>query len=207
MAKPEEPDATNNLNPAQQTLRQLWERHVEYEFSTRNTEDTLATMVEDAYVNHIPVLTGGVGRDELREFYSKRFIPQMPPDTEMTPVSRTIGEDQLVDEMVFKFTHTIPMDWMLPGIAPTGKRVEVPLVAIVRFRDGKLAHEHIYWDQASVLVQIGLLDASKLPVAGVESARKVLDPTLPANALMKRADLDGASMQISVYLQDQPNEA
>jgi carboxymethylenebutenolidase len=190
MAKPEVTDATKNLSPAQQTLRQLWEEHVQHEFSTRNTEDTLATMVDDAYVNHIPVLTGGVGRDELREFYSKRFIPQMPPDTEMTPVSRTIGDDQLVDEMVFKFTHTICMDWMLPGIPPTGKRVEVPLVAIVRFREGKLAHEHIYWDQASVLVQIGLLDASKLPVAGVESARKVLDHTLPANALMRRADLN-----------------
>ncbi|HVD95808.1 MAG TPA: nuclear transport factor 2 family protein [Candidatus Limnocylindria bacterium] len=190
MAKPEENDATNNLSPAQETLRQLWEEHVRYEFSTHDTDDTLATMVDDAYVNHIPVLTGGMGRDELREFYSKRFIPQMPPDTEMTPVSRTIGDDQLVDEMVFKFTHTIPMDWMLPGIAPTGKRVEVPLVAIIRFRDGKLAHEHIYWDQASVLVQIGLLDASKLPVAGVESARKVLDPTLPANELMRRADLN-----------------
>ncbi len=187
MAKPEETDATNNLSPAQETLRHLWEEHVQFEFSTRNTEDTLATMVDDAYVNHIPVLTGGVGKDELREFYSKRFIPQMPPDTEMTPVSRTIGENQLVDEMVFKFTHTIPMDWMLPGIAPTGKRVEVPLVAIVRFKDGKLAHEHIYWDQASVLVQIGLLDPSMLPVAGVESARKVLDPTLPANELMRRA--------------------
>ena len=143
-------------------------------------------MVEEAYVNHIPVLTGGSGEDELREFYSKRFIPQMPPDTEMTPVSRTIGEDQIVDEMVFKFTHTIPMDWMLPGISPTGKRVEVPLVAIIRFRDGKLAHEHIYWDQASVLVQIGLLDPAKLPVAGVESAKKVLDPSLPANELMQR---------------------
>jgi carboxymethylenebutenolidase len=188
MAKPEENDATNNLSPGQEALRKLWEEHVQYEFSTRNTDDTLATMVDDAYVNHIPVLTGGVGQDELREFYSKRFIPQMPPDTEMTPVSRTIGEDQLVDEMVFKFTHTIGMDWMLPGVAPTGKRVEVPLVAIVRFRDDKLAHEHIYWDQASVLVQIGLLDAAKLPVAGVESARKVLDPTLPANVLMKRAD-------------------
>jgi carboxymethylenebutenolidase len=145
-------------------------------------------MVEDAYVNHVPVLTGGVGRDELREFYSKRFIPHMPPDTEMTPVSRTIGEDQLVDEMVFKFTHTIRMDWMLPGVAPTGKRVEVPLVAIVRFREGKLAHEHIYWDQASVLVQIGLIDAAKLPVAGVETAHKVLDPSLPANTLMNRSD-------------------
>src|SRR5881275_2954323 len=191
MAKHEQTDANTHLTPAQETLRQLWEQHVRHEFSTRNTEDTLATMVEDAYVNHIPVLTGGVGKNELREFYSKRFIPQMPPDTEMTPVSRTIGEDQLVDEMIFKFTHTIRMDWMLPGVAPTGKPVEVPLVAIVRFREGKLAHEHIYWDQASVLVQIGLLDAEKLPVVGVEGARKVLDPTLPANALMRRAESTG----------------
>jgi len=189
MAKSEENDATNNLSPAQKALSKLWEDHVRYEFSTRNTDDTLATMVDDAYVNHIPVLTGGSGREELCEFYSKRFIPQMPPDTEMTPVSRTIGEDQIVDEMIFKFTHTIPMDWMLPGISPTGKRVEVPLVAIVRVREGKLAHEHIYWDQASVLVQIGLLDSSQLPVVGVESARKVLDPTLPANELMRRADV------------------
>jgi carboxymethylenebutenolidase len=188
MANPEQTDANTTPTPAQENLSQLWEDHVRFEFSTRNTEDTLATMVEDAYVNHIPVLTGGVGKNELREFYSKRFIPRMPPDTEMTPVSRTIGEDQLVDEMVFKFTHTIPMDWMLPGVAPTGKRVKVPLVAIVRFREGKLAHEHIYWDQASVLVQIGLMDATKLPVVGVESAQKVLDPSLPANELIKRAD-------------------
>ena len=189
MDKRDETDASTNLSPAQKALRKLWEEHVQYEFSTRNTDDTLATMVDDAYVNHIPILTGGVGKEELREFYSKLFIPQMPPDTEMTPVSRTIGDDQLVDEMVFKFTHTIRMDWMLPGIPPTGKRVEVPLVAIVRFREGKLAHEHIYWDQASVLVQIGLIDATRLPVAGVESARKVLNPALPANQLMKHADL------------------
>src|SRR5437867_286752 len=190
VAKPKQTGVNKSLTAAQQRLSELWEEHVRYEFSTRNTENTLATMVEDAYVNHIPVLTGGSGRDELGEFYSKRFIPQMPPDTEMTPVSRTIDEDQIVDEMIFKFTHTIPMDWMLPGIPPTGKPVEIPLVAIVRFREGKLAHEHIYWDQASVLVQIGLLDASKLPVVGVESARKVLDSTLPANALMRRADLN-----------------
>ena len=176
------------LTAAQETLRRIWEEHVRHEFATHNTEDTLGTMVEDAYVNHIPVLTGGVGQDELRKFYSKRFIPQMPPDTEMTPISRTIGNDQLVDEMVFKFTHTIRMDWMLPGLAPTGRRVEVPLVAIVQFREGKLAHEHIYWDQASVLVQLGLLDAAALPVAGIESARKALDPSLPSNALMGRAD-------------------
>ena len=190
MAKHDQTDANTKLTPAQEALRKLWEDHVRYEFSTRSTDDTLATMVDDAYVNHIPVLTGGSGRDELREFYSKRFIPQMPPDTEMTSVSRTIGDDQIVDEMIFKFTHTIPMDWMLPGIPPTGKPVEVPLVAIVRFREGKLAHEHIYWDQASVLVQVGLLDPTKLPVAGVESAKKVLDPSLPANELMQRADLN-----------------
>jgi carboxymethylenebutenolidase len=172
----------------QERMGQLWEEHVRHEFATHDTDETLATMTEDAYVNHIPVLTGGVGRDALREFYSRRFIPQMPPDTEMIPISRTIGEDQLIDEMVFKFTHSIRMDWMLPGVAPTGKRVEVPLVAIVRFREGKLAHEHIYWDQASVLVQLGLLDAAQLPVVGVESARKALDPKLPANQLMKRSD-------------------
>jgi len=166
----------------QQKLSELWDEHVKYEFATRDTEDTLQTMVPDAYVNHVPVLTGGVGHDQLREFYSQRFIPQMPPDTSMTPISRTIGSDRVVDEMVFEFTHTIKMDWMLPGVAPTGKHVRVPLVVIVHFRDGKLAHEHIYWDQASVLVQLGLIDQARLPVAGVESAEKVLDPSLPANA-------------------------
>ena len=176
------------LTAPQEILRKLWEEHVRQEFATHDTEETLATMVEDAYVNHIPVLTGGVGQEQLREFYSKHFIPQMPPDTEMIPLSRTIGNDQLVDEMIFKFTHTVRMDWMLPGLAPTGKRVEVPLVAIVRFRDGKLAHEHIYWDQASVLVQLGLLDRGKLPVTGVESARKASDKTLPSNALIERAN-------------------
>ena len=173
------------LASAQQTLSARWDDHVKYEFATRNTDDTLETMVVDSYVNHVPVMTGGVGHDELREFYSQRFIPQMPPDTAMTPVSRTIGIDRVVDEMVFEFTHTIKMDWMLPGLEPTNRHVKVALVVIVHFRDGKLAHEHIYWDQASVLAQLGLIDASKLPVAGVESAEKVLNPSLPSNALMK----------------------
>ena len=167
-------------------LERLWEEHIRHEFSTRSTEDTLRTMVEDAYVDHVPVLTGGSGHHELRQFYSTHFIPRMPPDMEMTPVSRTIGTDQLVDEMVISFTHTIEMDWMLPGIPPTGRPVEVPLVVIVRFQDGKLAHEHIYWDQASVLVQLGLLDSAKLPAAGAESAQKVLDPAVPANSLIRR---------------------
>ena len=174
------------LASAERTLSARWDDHVKYEFATRNTDDTLETMVPDAYVNHVPVMTGGVGHDELREFYSKRFIPQMPPDTSMTPVSRTIGLNQVVDEMVFEFTHTSRMDWMLPGVEPTGKHVRVALVVIVRFRDGKLAHEHIYWDQASVLAQLGLIDTQRLPVAGVESAEKVLDPKLPSNELMQR---------------------
>ncbi len=173
-----------SLTPAQEALQTLWEEHLASEFSTGDTEAALATMVPDAYVNHIPVMTGGVKLDQLREFYSKHFIHQMPPDTEMIPISRTIGTDQLVDEMVFKFTHTTRMDWMLPGVAPTGKRVQVPLVALVRFRDGKIAHEHIYWDQASVLVQLGLIDTTALPVVGAVSAEKVLNPNLPSNALM-----------------------
>ena len=165
----------------------LWEEHIRHEFDTKSTDDTLATMVPEAYVDHVPVLTGGRGQDELRHFYATHFIPKMPPDMAMTPVSRTVGADQLVDEMVISFTHTIEMDWMLPGIPPTGKRVEVALVVIVRFRESKLAHEHIYWDQASVLAQLGLIDVSKLPVAAADSARKVLDPTLPANALIEGA--------------------
>jgi carboxymethylenebutenolidase len=157
-------------------LLRLWEEHTSHEFVTHDTEATLATMVDDAYVNHIPTLTGGYGKSALRAFYSQDFIPTMPPDTKLSPISRTIGDNQLVDEMIFSFTHTQEIPWMLPGIPPTNRHVEVPLVAIVRFRDGKLAHEHIYWDQASVLKQIGLLTDPKLPVHGVETARKVVDP-------------------------------
>jgi len=174
------------LTPDQQYLNDLWEEHIRDEFAIKDTAATLDTMVPDAYVNHIPVMTGGVGREQLREFYSRHFIPKMPPDTEIVPISRTIGPEQLVDEMIFRFTHTVEMDWMLPGVAPTGKRVECALVVIVHFRDGKLAHEHIYWDQASVLVQLGLLDPSGLPVAGKETARKLADPSLPSNALIQR---------------------
>src|SRR3984957_5845230 len=150
-------------------LVQLWEEHTKHEFATRDTEATLETMVDDAYVNHVPTMTGGVGKSALRGFYSRDFIPAMPPDTMLAPVSRTVGENQLVDEMIFSFTHTQEMPWMLPGVAPTNRHVEVALVAIVRFRDGKLVHEHIYWDQASVLKQLGLLNDSTLPVCGAES--------------------------------------
>jgi carboxymethylenebutenolidase len=163
-------------------LSQLWEEHTKHEFVTRDTESTLATMVDDAYVNHVPVMTGARGKPGLRNFYSRDFIPAMPPDTKLTPVSRTIGVNQIVDEIVFSFTHTQEIPWMLPGVAPTNRRVEVPMIAIVHFRDGKLAHEHIYWDQASVLKQIGLITDPALPVFGAETARKVLDPNFDYKA-------------------------
>jgi carboxymethylenebutenolidase len=185
-AMSEKQGANGGLSVEQQVLNDLWEEHLRDEFTTQDTNATIETMVPDAYVNHIPVLTGGVGHAQLREFYSRHFIPKMPRDTEILPVSRTIGAERLVDEMIFRFTHTIEMDWMLPGIAPTGKRVECALVVIVHFREGKLAYEHIYWDQASVLVQLGLLDSSSLPTAGKETARKLLDPRLPSNELIRR---------------------
>jgi len=176
-----------DLTPQQQLLNDLWEEHLRQEFNTRDPEATIDTMVPDAYVNHVPVLTGGLGHNQLREFYSRYFIPKMPPDTEIVPISRTIGVERLVDEMIFRFTHTLEMDWMLPGIAATGKRVECGLVVIVHFREGKLASEHIYWDQASVLAQIGFLDTSRLPVVAVDSANKLVNPALPANQLIERA--------------------
>jgi carboxymethylenebutenolidase len=167
-------------------LEALWEKHTAYEFVERDVAATMRTMVAEPYVNHIPVMTGGVGQTELARFYAHHFIPKCPADFRLVPVSRTLGPDRLVDEFVVSFTHDVEIDWMLPGIAPTGRRVEVPTVAIVNFRGGKLCHEHIYWDQASVLVQIGLLDPDGLPVAGAETAKKLLDETRPSNTLMRR---------------------
>lgn len=167
-------------------LSALWDRHLEFEFATRDVAATMATMVDQPYVNHIPTMTGGVGHDMLRRFYQNHFIFANPADTRVVPVSRTVGADRVVDEMLFCFTHDREIDWMLPGVPPTGRYVEVPLVAIVCFRGERLYNEHIYWDQASVLVQLGLLDAGALPVAGAETARKLIDETLPSNTLMRR---------------------
>jgi carboxymethylenebutenolidase len=166
---------------ADHDLVALWEAHCRYEFETRDVDATMATMVAEPYVNHIPTMTGGVGHDSLKRFYAEHFIGANPADFAMTPVSRTVGADRVVDEFVVRFTHTTKVDWMLPGIAPTGRRVEIPMVAIVQFQGDKLVHEHIYWDQASVLVQIGVLDRNGLPVTGAEQAHKVLDKTLPSN--------------------------
>lgn len=167
-------------------LSELWEKHIEYEFGARDVPATMATMVAEPYVNHIPTMTGGVGYRELSRFYQHHFVHGNPPDMKLVPISRTVGASQIVDEFVMCFTHTSEIDWMLPNVAPTGQYVEIPMLGVIKFRGDKLCHEHIYWDQASVLVQIGLLDPTGLPVAGAETARKLLNETLPSNTLMKK---------------------
>ena len=179
---------TPSYTPEQQKLVDVWEEHTRCEFEHKSVDNTMATMIEtDPYVNNIPTMTGGVGVEGVRDFYSNYFIPQLPEDTETVLMSRTVGNTQIVDELIFKFTHTIQMNWILPNITPTGKRVEIALVAIINFQGDKVAHEHIYWDQASVLVQIGLIDPKKLPVVGSEGAQKMADPnSCPSNELIHR---------------------
>jgi len=165
-------------------LSELWEQHTAYEFATHEVDATMGTMVSQPYVNHIPTLTGGIGYHDLKQFYAKHFIPRLPADIRMIPVSRTIGSDRLVDEFVLCFTHDREVDFMAPGIAATGRYVEVPCVAVVEFRGNKLAHEHIHWDHASFLKQLGVLrDTEALPIAGIEGAKKLIDEKLPSNLL------------------------
>jgi len=178
----------STLTADEKRLNDLWEEHLRTEFAAHSADEAITTMVANPLVNQVPVMIGGNGREELHEFYAKHFLPQIPPDTDMVPVSRTIGQGRLVEEMIFRFTHTIPMDWMLPGIPPTGKRVEVAMLVVVQFEGDKLAHEHLYWDQASVLVQLGLLQREGLPVVGVEGARSVLNRSMPLNELLRRAN-------------------
>ena len=173
--------------PTEQALSDAWDRHLYAEFAAHDADEAIATLGATPRVNHIPVMTGGDGRQALHEFYARHFLPQLPPDIEMIPVSRTIGRGRLVDELYVKFTHTIPMVWMLPGIPPTGRRVEVALVVVVQFEGETVVQEHLYWDQASVLVQLGLLDPAVLPVVGAEGPRSVLDRSIPLNRLIERA--------------------
>ncbi|WP_245813726.1 dienelactone hydrolase family protein [Rhodococcus marinonascens] len=166
-------------------LSALWDSHTYYEFEARDVPATMSTMVDEPYVNHIPTMTGGVGQRDVARFYAHHFVPGIPDDTKTIPISRTVGADRVVDEMLFCFTHDREIEWMLPGVAPTGRYVEIPLVAVVTLRGDKLYNEHIYWDQASLLVQIGLLDPDGLPVTGIEQAHKLVDKSLPSNELMQ----------------------
>jgi carboxymethylenebutenolidase len=164
-------------------LLQTFQQHMAAEM-TGDVDATMVTMTDDPYVNHVPVMTGGVGRDGVREFYRNHLVGKFfPPDVELITVSRTVGYNRLVEEVVIRFTHTMPIDWMLPAVPPTGKPVAAAVVVIVEFDDGKIASERIYWDQASVLVQLGLIDPAGLPVSGAESVDKALDPRLPPRSI------------------------
>jgi len=167
-------------------LGAMFDAHCDAEFKTRDIEATMATMGERPHVTHVPTMTGGNGRDDVRRFYETWFIGHWPEDTEITSVSRTVGDDRVVDEVIIRFTHDCEMPAILPGVKPTGRKVAIPFVVVVGFEGGKVAFERIYWDQASVLVQLGLLDKAGLPVSGAEQAARLLDPSLPSNTLIPK---------------------
>ena len=166
----------NNKNP--NNLGRVFNKHVKCEFEEKNVDETMKTMVPEPYVHHVPVLTGGIGYNGVYNFYKNIFIGKMPSDTKFITVSRTRDNNQVVDELIMSFTHDIEIPAMIPGVPPTGKYVELPVVVVMKFKGNKIAHEHIYWDQASMLSQIGLLDSTMLPVAGVEQAKKLQEFSL-----------------------------
>ncbi len=165
-------------------LGSLFDQHVALEFQAKDADATMETMVQRPTVIHVPVLTGGRDTEQLRTFYRDSFIPAWPEDTEVEQVSRTVGVDRAVDELIIRFTHTVEMPFWLPGIEPTGRRVEIALVVVMGFDDDKVSSEHIYWDQASLLAQIGALDRGALPITGAEQAQALVNSDMALNELM-----------------------
>ncbi|VUC38195.1 unnamed protein product [Clonostachys rosea] len=174
-------------------LEAIWDEHTYYEFADRSVEHTMSTMVDQPYVNHVPTLTGGIGRESLTRFYRQNFIFQNSADTELELISRTIGIDRVIDEFINKCTHDSTVDWLLPGVPPTFKKIEVPFTAVVNIRGDRLYHEHIGWDQGTVLAQLGLMPQYlpfpypiegqkegarfeyRVPVTGIQTADKMRD--------------------------------
>lgn len=167
-------DSNTNRKP---DLGAVFDAHVRHEFVEIDVDATMGTMTAEPYVHNVSSGIGGKGQAGVRRFYKDHFVGRVPADTKVTPISRTVGENQVVEELIFSFTHDMVVDFMLPGVPPTGRFVEVPLVVVVGFEGDKIKHEHIYWDQASVLVQIGLLDPRKMPVVGAEEAKKLRELT------------------------------
>jgi carboxymethylenebutenolidase len=168
------------LSEKQQQMVALFEKHVGAELAG-DLNTTMATMSDTPHLNHVPTMAGGVDQGSVRAFYRDHLVGKFfPPDVKMVNVSRTVGEDRIVEEIFISFTHTTAIDWLLPGVVPTGKTVEMAVAVVVGFQGDRISHEHIYWDQAGVLVQIGLLNPAGLPVTGADSARKVLNPKLPS---------------------------
>ncbi len=177
---------TNDRDTDVKDLGEIFDTHVEAEFVDIDVDKTMATMTEEPYVHNVPTLIGGVGAAGVRDFYTNHFVGHVPPDTTTEQISRTVGENQVVEELIFSFTHTTPVDFMLPGVAPTGRRISVPLVVVMGFEGDKVSHEHIYWDQACVLVQAGLINPDDLPVAGAGEAAALVDQGVPKNQLLAR---------------------
>jgi len=165
-----------------------FDAYTDAEFKTRDIEATMATMGASPHVTHVPTMTGGSGYDAVRRFYQNYFVGRVPDDWSVELISRTIGENQLVDEVLISFTHERDMPAILPGVKPTGRKVVIPFVVVVGFdKSDKVEFERIYWDQASVLVQLGLIDKTNLPITGAEQATRLLDPSLPSNTLIPKA--------------------
>jgi carboxymethylenebutenolidase len=165
---------SNKQSSTNNNLGVVFDKHVNCEFEDKDVDATMQTMIKEPYVYHIPVLTGGKGYDEVYTFYSNSFVGKMPSDTKFVRISRTIGKDQVVDELIMTFTHDIEIPAMIPGIPPTRKYVELPIVVVMKFKGNKIAHEHIYWDQASLLKQIGSLDNNNsIPIIGIEQSKKL----------------------------------
>jgi carboxymethylenebutenolidase len=156
-------------------LGKIFDKHLEFEFDEEDVDATMTTMTQDPYVHHVPTLAGGRGYNGVYNFYKNHFIGKMPKDFKVSQISRTVGKDQVVDELIISFTHDREVGYLLPGIAPTGRTVEIPHVVIMKFKNNKISHEHIYWDQASVLVQIGLLKPEKIPVTGIEQTQELVE--------------------------------
>ena len=168
----------NNRPDHHPNLGEIFDKHVNCEFEDHDVDATMKTMVKEPYVHHVPTLTGGIGYEGVHNFYKNDFVGKMPDDTKIVRVSRTVGKDQVVDELIISFTHNREIKIIFPGIPPTSKYVELPLVVVMKFDGDKIAHEHIYWDQASLLAQIGLIDSKNLPVYGIEQTRKLLELSL-----------------------------
>ena len=152
---------------------ELWERHTEYEFALKDANLAVSTMVDDATVMHLPTMSGGIAKENLRHYYADVFIPGIPADTTTELIARSVGDSLLVDEFIMRMTHDQDIPFLLPGLAPTHKTVEVPTVVIVTFRGDLMESERIYWDQATVLSQLGLIDPS-LPFADATEITRFL---------------------------------
>lgn len=174
------------FSAAHQALIDVWDAHTAAEFEKGDADAAIATMTDRPVLIHVPVNTGATGREELRKFYAEIFIPQMPGDAELELITRSVGQGRIIDEFILHLTHTLRMDWFVPGVEPTGRRLSVPHVGIIAFENGLIASEHIYWDQATVLAQLGLLDAGRLPVLGADQCDRLLDANAPVNQLIDR---------------------